>query len=463
MSVSKKRNTARRIVDAAMTVVLLFLMAYQVTGEAAHEWIGVSMTILVIVHQILNRKWYGALFKGKYNPYRILTTVLSILLVLCFAMTAFCGMSMSGYAVPFMYGLAPVSFVRRMHLSMSHWAFVLMGLHLGVHIPAMTAGLKWSDRTRNTLIGLSTLAAGLGLYLFIRNGMPDYLFFRVPFAFLDYDKAGWLVIVENLLMLSTWVLIGTRAAQLCRALGRLGVSKENHLVPVVCIMAAVIIGMLFVLAGLSAGKSTLRNEKAFTISSDFFCIYSPARRLRSIERPRRSLCTSRLKPPVKHDTIFRIAENESFSLNGKAAMDVGYYRKGMWMGIKACLGIAAFILVFGAIMAIQFHDWTNLLIVAGCDAVFLLITFVVFKLALSAEDPHESYEMSDIYVKSGYGRSSVYFDFDKAKAAVFTPKYIELQNGIKKLRVFVPEEDYDFVKRYIMNRLTGECEIRYES
>ena len=242
MSVSKKRNTARRIVDAAMTVVLLFLMAYQVTGEAAHEWIGVSMTILVI--------------KGKYNPYRILTTVLSILLVLCFAMTAFCGMSMSGYAVPFMYGLAPVSFVRRMHLSMSHWAFVLMGLHLGVHIPAMTAGLKWSDRTRNTLIGLSTLAAGLGLYLFIRNGMPDYLFFRVPFAFLDYDKAGWLVIVENLLMLSTWVLIGTRAAQLCRALGRLGVSKENHLVPVVCIMAAVIIGMLFVLAGLSAGKST---------------------------------------------------------------------------------------------------------------------------------------------------------------------------------------------------------------
>ena len=46
---------------------------------------------------------------------------------LAFAVTAFCGMSMSGYAVPFLYGMAPVSFVRRMHLSMSHWAFVLMG------------------------------------------------------------------------------------------------------------------------------------------------------------------------------------------------------------------------------------------------------------------------------------------------------------------------------------------------
>ncbi len=49
-----------RIVDAAMTVLLLFLMAFQVTGEMAHEWIGIGMTVLVIVHQILNRKWYGA-------------------------------------------------------------------------------------------------------------------------------------------------------------------------------------------------------------------------------------------------------------------------------------------------------------------------------------------------------------------------------------------------------------------
>ena len=75
-------------------------------------------------------------------------------------------------------------------------------------------------------------------------------------------------------------------------------------------------------------------------------------------------------------------------------MDVDYYREGMGAGIMACLGIAVFILVFGGIMTIKFNDWTNFLIVAGSDAVFLLITFVVFKLALSAKDPQESYEMS---------------------------------------------------------------------
>ena len=208
MSKAKTSNMIiKRIVDAAMTVLLLCLMAYQVTGEMAHEWIGMGMTVLVIIHQILNRKWYG-LFKGKYNPYRSISTVLNILLIASFVLTAFSGMSMSGHAVPFLYGMAPVSFARRMHLSMSHWAFVLMGLHLGMHIPAMTAGLKLTDRTKTILACIFTCIGGAGLWLF--------LFFRVPFAFLDYEKAGWLVFLENLLMLSFWAFIGTQAALICR-------------------------------------------------------------------------------------------------------------------------------------------------------------------------------------------------------------------------------------------------------
>ncbi len=197
MSEAKTNHWNRRIVDAAMTALLLCLMAFQVTGEMLHEWIGMGMTILVVIHQILNRKWYGALFKGKYNPYRTVTTVLNILLLLSFALTAFCGMSMRSYAVPFLYGMAPVSFARQMHLSMSHWAFVLMGLHLGMHIPAMADGLMLKDKTKTVFGGVFIGIGGVGLWLFLRNGMPDYLFFRVPFAFLDYEKAGWLVFLKT--------------------------------------------------------------------------------------------------------------------------------------------------------------------------------------------------------------------------------------------------------------------------
>ncbi len=64
-------NRIKRVVDIIMSLILIPLMAYQVTGEAAHEWLGISMVLLVIVHQVLNRKWYSAIFKGNYNPYRI--------------------------------------------------------------------------------------------------------------------------------------------------------------------------------------------------------------------------------------------------------------------------------------------------------------------------------------------------------------------------------------------------------
>ena len=78
----------KRIVDILMTFILIPLMAYQVTGEAAHEWLGISMVLFVIVHQVLNRKWYSAVFKGKYNPYRILNSIITILLLILFALTA---------------------------------------------------------------------------------------------------------------------------------------------------------------------------------------------------------------------------------------------------------------------------------------------------------------------------------------------------------------------------------------
>ena len=244
----KQKTMVKRIVDVCMTVLLLCLMAYQVTGEALHEWIGIVMTLLVILHQVINRKWYGGLFKGKYNAHRIIITVIDVVLLISFAFTAVCGMAMSGHAVPFMYGTVQVSFARRMHLSMSHWAFVLMGLHLGLHIPVMFAGIKLTDRIKMVLSGVFCLVAGIGLFFFLKNGMPDYLFFRVPFAFLDYEKAGILVFMENILTLSFWAYIGVQIVIICRNAKKRSEEKKNPLIPVVFIMAAIILGVIIYMA-----------------------------------------------------------------------------------------------------------------------------------------------------------------------------------------------------------------------
>ena len=223
----KGNNRAlKMIIDTGMTVLLLCLMAYQVTGEVLHEWIGMAMTLLGFVHQILNRRWYAAVLKGRYNAYRFLQTAVNLLLILAFLLTALCGMSMSGHAVPFLYGMLQISFARRMHLSISHWSFVLMGLHLGLHVPVIAAGLKLQDKTKKILSVVFCCLAGIGFWLFLRSGMTDYLFFKVVFAFLDYEKAGILVFLENLLMLLSFAFIGMITAICCRTKQKKGRSRS---------------------------------------------------------------------------------------------------------------------------------------------------------------------------------------------------------------------------------------------
>ena len=75
---------AKHIIDILLGIGLLLLMSYQVVGESGHEWTGISMTLLMILHQMLNRKWYAALFKGKYTPLRAVQTLANAALVICF-------------------------------------------------------------------------------------------------------------------------------------------------------------------------------------------------------------------------------------------------------------------------------------------------------------------------------------------------------------------------------------------
>ena len=214
----KTKQITKYVVDIVMTLALICLMAYQVTGEALHEWIGIGMTVILIVHHILNIKWYGALFKGKYNAYRIISTVTNTLLLASIALTAFCGMSMSSHAVPFLYGMSDMVFARTTHLALSFWSFILMGFHLGLHLPAITAKIKPNKTAKNVFTTAFTALAGAGLWLFIKNGIPDYIFFRTHFAFLDYDKAAALVFLEDLTIEFFFVFLGANVVRFIRSL-----------------------------------------------------------------------------------------------------------------------------------------------------------------------------------------------------------------------------------------------------
>ena len=196
----------KRVVDLLMTVLLLLLMALQVTGKTAHEWLGMGMFVLFLIHQWLNRGWYRALFRGRYGLVRSLWTAVNALLLVAFLVTVESRMMMSRHALAFLDIRSGTYWARLAHLSGSWWSFILMSLHLGLHWGMIAGRLPggWKGVGLNVL---AALAAGCGLHLFLIRDISSYLFLTTQFAFLDYDKAAALVLAENLAMMSFWVLL----------------------------------------------------------------------------------------------------------------------------------------------------------------------------------------------------------------------------------------------------------------
>lgn len=232
-------NRLKRIVDIIMSFILIPLMAYQITGEAAHEWFGISMVSLVIIHQVLNRKWYQGLFKGNYKFFRVFSIIINILLLISFALTVISGVSMSNHAVPFLYGLLNVNTARVMHLAFSYWSFIFMGIHIGMHVNVMTN--KIPKNIKSVLTIIFTIISGYGFYLFLKSGIINYITFKTHFAFLDYEKPAPVVFIENILMIIFFAFIGHNLSNVIRDIGK---TEKTILKRLIYIMASLIIGFI---------------------------------------------------------------------------------------------------------------------------------------------------------------------------------------------------------------------------
>lgn len=104
-----------------------------------------------------------------------------------------------------------MALARKLHLAGSYWAFVLMGVHLGMHWSMMTRKLFGKIEGKKWIWSIRILGAILaiaGVWLFIRGGTYRNLFLLDEFAFLDYETPGTLIILQNLLMMSTWIFAG---------------------------------------------------------------------------------------------------------------------------------------------------------------------------------------------------------------------------------------------------------------
>lgn len=205
-------------IDVLMTVLLVVLMAYPMTDQLIHEWTGAGMFLLFIAHHILNRHWFKALGKGKYNTLRTVQTAVDILLLADMLALMFSGIRLSRYVFTFLPGLGSAATARRLHMLASYWGLVLMGLHLGLHWGMMASlfrrrfGGKW-----NLLLQYAGTAAGLyGVYAVWKHQIWLYLSLRSEFLLFDFDEPAALYFLDHFFMMALFILLSHGAVSLWR-------------------------------------------------------------------------------------------------------------------------------------------------------------------------------------------------------------------------------------------------------
>ena len=218
-----KTRSERNLLDLAMTILLILLMTYSLLGERAHEWLGIALLLLLVLHQSWNIGWWRRLFSGRYTLCRALRTALTVLLFMSLLGSMTSGVLLSQYVLDGFPLRSGGELAQAVHLPCAYWSFCLTGLHLGLHWSTILAAARKAPFFRNPArvrkIVLNLLGSAVALYgiaAFFRRDLPMYLFFRTHFVFFDFSEPIPFFYLDYLAIMGLCIFLSHTAAKLLR-------------------------------------------------------------------------------------------------------------------------------------------------------------------------------------------------------------------------------------------------------
>ena len=218
-----KTQRLRMTIDITMTILSIILMGgnYLFPADLVHEILGVGLFVLWDVHIALNRRWYVAIFRGKYNPYRVMQTIINCCILICTIFLMISGIILSNHIFTFLNIQGGLGFARIAHLLASHWYYLFMSLHIGLHVgmiknkmchpernnrhPELVSGSHAGempkqvrhDKLRKIIPRIIlALVCAYGIYAFIARGVWKYLILQQQFFFFDLERGYILFAID---------------------------------------------------------------------------------------------------------------------------------------------------------------------------------------------------------------------------------------------------------------------------
>ncbi|WP_424474927.1 DUF4405 domain-containing protein [Oceanobacillus kimchii] len=179
----------RLAIDLTMTILMLVAMAYRITGNTIHEVVGIFLFLLFVVHNILNRRWYKAIAKGKYSVRRILSITVNLLFLMSIVTIMISSLPISRDLLPF-FSINNEMVWREIHVLTSYWAFILMAVHIGmswttiIKAVGRMSGMTQTSRLRTfTLRFIAVMIVVYG----VQTSFDREMFYKLTI----YNPFGW--------------------------------------------------------------------------------------------------------------------------------------------------------------------------------------------------------------------------------------------------------------------------------
>jgi len=200
----------RLVIDLSMTVLMLVAMAYQITGNTIHELVGVLLFSLFIVHNILNRRWYTTIFKGKHNLRRILSIAVNLLFLVSMAVVMISSVPISRDLFAFIPINNNMSLLQ-IHIMTSYWGFILMSVHIGmswgtiINAVRKMRGITSTNRIRTIVLRvLAVLIVVYGVQASFEREMFYKLTVYNPFGW-NSDKSSMGFLIDHLSIMGIYI------------------------------------------------------------------------------------------------------------------------------------------------------------------------------------------------------------------------------------------------------------------
>jgi hypothetical protein len=152
--------------DLTAASLLLIGLAYWWLGNIVHEVAGTAMFLLLVVHNLFNRRWYGTVRRTREPRGLINTGVTFLLLVGMLALlvtSVLISNTLAGF-LPSWDGFT----ARQIHTFAGYWVLVIVSIHLGLRWPMVMGiarsllGISRPSMTRTFV--LRALAAGIAIH-----------------------------------------------------------------------------------------------------------------------------------------------------------------------------------------------------------------------------------------------------------------------------------------------------------